>query len=85
MIEIIWGKPLQLVTQTGETKTLSTIEQAKYLLKNKWPDGVESASRDIALAKIQDAMECLGSVGCARRAFISAAKRAGYRAESMAI
>lgn len=85
MIEIIWGKPLHLVAHSGDTKILSTIEQAKHLLKHQWPEHVDNESRDLALGKIRDAMECVGSIGCARRAVISAAKRAGYRAESMAI
>ena len=85
MIEIIWGKPLHLVTKSGDTKILSTIEQAEYLLKNQWPDGVCDDARAVALSKMRDAMECIGSIGSARRAFVSAARVAGFRPESMAV
>lgn len=78
MIEIYWGKPLHFVVTTdGDTQEFSTIEQARFWLRRKWP--VLDDARDIALARIEDAMDCLGSVGTARRAFIQAAQAAGFK------
>lgn len=84
MIEIYWGNPLHFVVTTeGDTQKFSTIEQARFWLRRKWP--VADDARDIALARIQDAMDCLGSVGTARHAFIQAATAAGFRNQSLAI
>lgn len=83
MIDIDWGKPLHFViTRQGDTEKFSTIEQARYWLRKKWP--VSDDARQIALNRIEDAMDCIGSVGTARRAFIAAAKSAGFRAEGFA-
>jgi len=77
MIEIYWGKPLDLVvTSEGDTQSFSTIEQAKHWLRKKWP--VADAKRLIALGKIDEAMTCLGSVASARVAFMDAASSAGF-------
>lgn len=84
MIEIYWGKPLHfVVTNDGDTQEFSTIEQARFWLRRKWP--VLDDARDIALARIEDAMDCLGSVGTARRAFIQAAQAAGFKNLSLAV
>lgn len=84
MIEIIWGKPLHLVvTNDGDIQQFSTIEQARYWLRRKWP--ISDNARAQAIDKIEAAMTCLGSVGTARRAFIAAATSAGFRVESLAV
>lgn len=78
MIEISWGKPLHLVvTQDGDSQKISTIEQAKYWLRRRWP--VADEARQRALASIDAAMDCLLPVQLARRAFEDAATTAGYR------
>lgn len=84
MIEIYWGKPLQfVVTQTGDIQEFSTIEQARFWLRRKWP--VADHAREVALARIEEAMDCLGSVGTARRAFIHAAQAAGFRSQTLVV
>ncbi|MBK4217022.1 DUF982 domain-containing protein [Paracoccus caeni] len=78
MIEINWGKPLHyVVAETGDVQKFSTIEQARYWLRKKWP--VMDAARDDALIKIDATMECLAPVGAARQAFSAAARSAGFR------
>ncbi len=78
MIEINWGTPLTyVVSQDGGTKKFTTIEQARYWLRKKWP--VANQDRNFALAQIDAAMHCLAPVGSARKAFISAAKTAGFK------
>jgi len=38
MIEIYWGEPLSLViSPEGDVQKFSTIEQAQYWLRRKWP------------------------------------------------
>lgn len=77
MIEIQWGEPLAFVISSGgEVQSFSTAEQARYWLRRKWP--VSDAARLRAIDRIDAALECVGSVGTARRAFISAAKSAGF-------
>lgn len=77
MIEIQWGEPLSFViSPEGEVQNFSTLEQARYWLRRKWP--VADAARQSALTRIEAAMDCVGSVGTARRAFISAARSAGF-------
>ena len=61
---------------TGSTQTFKTIEQASYWLRKKWP--VADYERDLALEQIDAAMHCLVPVGAARKAFVSAAKTAGF-------
>lgn len=80
MIEIYWGSPLSFVSPAGEVQKFGTIEQAAYWLRKKWP--VADDARDRALTRIDAAMHCLGSVGSARRAFISAASSAGFVRET---
>lgn len=77
MIEISWGKPLTLVTENGDTVQISTIEQAKYWLRKRWP--VVDDARHSAVAAIQGAMECMLPVQAARRAFLVAAQTAGFK------
>lgn len=78
MIEIYWGKPLHFVVTTdGDIQEFSTIEQAQYWLRKKWP--VQDTARQAALARISAAMDCLDSVENARHAFIAAAKSAGFQ------
>lgn len=76
MIDINWGNPTTLVVSSqGHTQKITTIEQAFYWLRKKWP--VTDHNRDIALDYIDAAMNCLVTVGTARKAFLSAAKSAG--------
>lgn len=38
MIEINWGKPMTfVVSPTGDTTKFTTIEQAYYWIREKWP------------------------------------------------
>ena len=68
-----------VVSPEGETQKFSTIEQAFHWLRKKWP--VADHDRDIALYQVDAAMHCMASVGAARKAFISAAKTAGFASE----
>ena len=78
MIEINWGKPIIFVlSPKGDTKKFTTIEQARYWLCKKWP--ITDHSRDLALNRIDAAMQCMGTVGAARKAFVLAAKTAGFK------
>ena len=78
MIETHWGDPITLVLSAeGGTQKFSTVEQASYWLRKKWP--VANQDRNFALAQIDAAMHCLVPVGSARKAFISAAKTAGFK------
>lgn len=77
MIEINWGSPLTLVVSPlGDTQEFSTIEQAQYWLRKKWP--VADCERDRAIEEIDAAMHCLTTVSAARRAFSLAARTAGF-------
>ena len=51
MIEISWGSALQLVSPDGDIQRISTIEQARYWLRKKWP--VSDAAQDRALNQIE--------------------------------
>jgi len=83
MIEISWGKPLTLVvTESGDTLKISTIEQAKYWLRKRWP--VVDDARQRALAAVESAMECMLPVQTARKAFENAARSAGFRTADLA-
>lgn len=83
MIETDWGKPLHIaVTPEGDIQKFTTIEQARYWLRIKWP--VDDVARLTALERIEAAMDCLGSVGTARRAFLAAARSAGFRSDPLA-
>lgn len=78
MFEVNWGKPLVIaVTDQGDTKKISTIEQARYLLSRKWP--IEDQTRSAAIRAIDNAMDCMGSVDAARVAFLQAAEAAGLK------
>lgn len=78
MIEITWGKPLTFdAASHGGNYKISTIEQAKYWLRKRWP--VADKAREHALIAIEDAMDCLAPVEMARSAFAVAARSAGFR------
>ena len=80
MIEVSWGTPLSLVVSPeGEVQKFTTIEQAVYWLRRKWP--VADTARGRALEQLDAAMHCLVSVGSARRAFLAAARTAGFLPE----
>ncbi|OOY11646.1 hypothetical protein BMG00_11100 [Thioclava marina] len=77
MIEIYWGQPISLVVSPeGDVKNFSTIEQAHYWLRRKWP--VADAALDHAIERVEAAMDCMGTVGDARAAFLGAANTAGF-------
>nr|WP_093094472.1 DUF982 domain-containing protein [Shimia aestuarii] len=77
LIEINWGNPMTFVlSPEGGKQKFTTIEQAAYWLRNKWP--VADQCRDSAIDQIDAAMSCLVSVCAARTAFISAAESAGF-------
>ncbi|OOY18315.1 hypothetical protein BMI85_00340 [Thioclava sp. DLFJ4-1] len=77
LIEIYWGKPISLVVSPdGDVKTFSTIEQVHYWLREKWP--VNDTAQIRAIDRVEAAMECLGTVGDARSAFLGAATTAGF-------
>ncbi|MEW2912770.1 DUF982 domain-containing protein [Leisingera sp. JC11] len=65
----------------GRTRKISTIEQAHFWLQRAWP--VSDHNRDVALEKIDAAMECLAPVGAARAAFLSAVGTAGFQADAL--
>jgi hypothetical protein len=65
-----------VVSQDGGTKTFTTIEQVEYWLRKKWP--VADQDRANALEQVDAAMHCLAPVGAARKAFVGAAKSAGF-------
>ena len=78
VIETNWGPPLSLVVSPeGEIQKFSTIEQARYWLRRKWP--VADAARQQALSRVEAAMDCMAPVGAARAAFRTAAGTAGFR------
>mgnify|MGYP000631003265 CR=1 FL=1 len=64
-----------VVSPQGDTQNITTIEQALYWLRKKWP--VTDRNRDLALDYIDAAMHCLVTVGSARKSFLSAAETAG--------
>ncbi|WP_245513841.1 DUF982 domain-containing protein [Antarcticimicrobium luteum] len=68
-----------VVSSQGDTQKISTIEQALYWLRKKWP--IADRNRELALDQVDAAMHCLVTVGTARRAFLSAAKTAGFLPE----
>ncbi|WP_238321327.1 MULTISPECIES: DUF982 domain-containing protein [Thioclava] len=77
LIEIYWGQPISLVVSPeGDVKNFSTIEQAHYWLRRKWP--VADAALDHAIERVEAAMDCMGTVGDARAAFLGAANTAGF-------
>ena len=83
LIEIHWGKPLSfVVSSAGEIQNFSTAEQVRYWLRKKWP--VTDPARDRALHQVEAAMDCMASVATARRAFIVAARSAGFVSRHLA-
>ncbi|SFJ81459.1 Protein of unknown function [Celeribacter neptunius] len=77
LIEIYWGTPLSLVTSPeGDVQKFGTIEKARHWLHRKWP--VSDDARQRALETIEAAMDCMTPVGEARKAFMMAAKTAGF-------
>lgn len=82
MIEISWGQPLTLiVTESGDTLKISTIEQAQFWLRKHWP--VADAARQRAIHAIESAMDCMLPVQNARQAFQAAADTAGYQIRAL--
>jgi hypothetical protein len=80
LIEISWGTPMTIfLPSEGRTRKISTIEQAQFWLQRAWP--VSDHNRDVALEKIDEAMDCLAPVGAARAAFLSAVGSAGFHAD----
>jgi len=78
LIETYWGQPMTFVVSVkGDTQEFTTIEQARHWLRRKWP--IVNKERDRALAQVDAAMQCLTTVSVARRAFLSAAKTAGFK------
>ncbi|OWU85356.1 hypothetical protein ATO6_08495 [Oceanicola sp. 22II-s10i] len=76
-MELDWGHSMTLVlSDAGDTKRITTIEQAHHWLKRKWP--VADRARETALVQVEAAMECLVSVTSARKAFRLAADSAGF-------
>ena len=65
-----------VISPEGDVQRFSTIEQAQYWLRKKWP--VADEARHNALGRLEAAMDCLGSVGEARTAFLRAARTAGF-------
>lgn len=65
-----------VVSPHGDTQKITTIEQALFWLRKKWP--VADPNRDLAIDYVDAAMHCLVSVGAARKAFLAAAKSAGF-------
>jgi hypothetical protein len=65
-----------VVSPEGGTQIFTTLEQANFWLRKKWP--VSDRERDLALGLMDAAMHCLISVAPARRAFLAAAKTAGF-------
>ena len=70
-----------VVSTGGDTQTFTTIEQAFFWLRKKWP--VADHDRDIALSQIDAAMHCMATIGAARSAFISATKTAGFKPDHL--
>lgn len=82
LIEIHWGQPLSFImSPEGDVQKFSTIEQARHWLRRKWP--VSDDAHEKALHHLEAAMDCIGSVGTARRAFIAAARSAGFVPEDL--
>lgn len=66
-----------VVSAQGDTQEFTTIEQARHWLRCKWP--IFNKDRDLALAQVDAAMQCLTTVSAARRAFLSATKTADFK------
>ncbi|MCL4069449.1 DUF982 domain-containing protein [Pseudomonas sp. GX19020] len=82
MIEINWGQPLSFVMSSdGDVQKFSTIEQVKYWLLKRWP--IADEARSTALQQVEAAMDCIVPVGVARRAFVAAARSAGFVPENL--
>ncbi|WP_253944276.1 DUF982 domain-containing protein [Pseudogemmobacter hezensis] len=82
MIEINWGQPLSFVmSPDGDVQKFSTIEQVKYWLLKRWP--IADEARSTALQQVEAAMDCIVPVGVARRAFVAAARSAGFVPENL--
>lgn len=66
-----------VVSAKGDTQKFTTFEQARHWLRRKWP--IVNKERDRALVQVDAAMQCLTTVSVARRAFLTAAKTAGFK------
>ncbi|NPD14932.1 DUF982 domain-containing protein [Xinfangfangia sp. D13-10-4-6] len=81
-MEINWGQPLSFVmSPDGDVQKFSTIEQVKYWLLKRWP--IADEARSTALQQVEAAMDCIVPVGVARRAFVAAARSAGFVPENL--
>ncbi|WP_232237025.1 DUF982 domain-containing protein [Thiosulfatihalobacter marinus] len=69
-----------VLSPAGGTQQFTTIEQASYWLRKKWP--VADSCREFAIEQIDAAMSCLIPVGVAREAFVSAARTAGFKPDT---
>lgn len=65
----------------GDVQKFSTIEQVKYWLLKRWP--IADEARSTALQQVEAAMDCIVPVGVARRAFVAAARSAGFVPENL--
>jgi hypothetical protein len=65
-----------VVSPEGGTQKFSTLEHALYWLRKKWP--VADHDRDVALDQLDAALHCLTTVAVARKAFVAAARTAGF-------
>jgi len=84
LIEIHWGQPLTFVLSSdGDVQKFSTIEQVKYWLVKQWP--VADDARANALRQVEAAMDCIVPVGVARRAFVAAARSAGFIPDNLVV
>lgn len=82
LIELNWGEPLTFVISAeGEVQKFTTIEQAAYWLRRRWPVADEARRR--AMMQLAAAQECMATMGSARRAFIAAARSAGFIRENL--
>lgn len=82
LIELNWGEPLSFVVSSeGDVQKFTTVEQASYWLRKKWP--VADDARHKALRQLAAAQDCLVSMGSARRAFVAAARSAGFVRENL--
>ena len=82
LIEISWGKPHTfIISPEGDIQNFSTIEQVRYWLLRKWP--IADEARTAALRQVEAAMDCIVPVATARRAFLAAAKSAGFEPQDL--
>ncbi|WP_185959047.1 DUF982 domain-containing protein [Thalassovita litoralis] len=69
-----------VVSPRGDTQNITTLEQAFYWLRKRWP--VTDQHHVRALEYIDAAMHCLVPVTSARNAFLLAAHSAGFNPDT---